>query len=57
MIAANELGKTLEICEIKRNRRNIDLPVLDEKAKRMLESVHLFNDYSIEIKGLDMQDM
>lgn len=57
MIAANELDKTLEICEIKRNRRNIDLPVLDEKAKRMLESVHLFNDYSIEIKGLDIQDM
>lgn len=24
---------------------------------KMLESVHLFNDYDIEVKGLDMQDM
>ena len=57
MIAANELDCKVEIYEIKRNRKNIDYSALETKSKKMLESVHLFNDYDIEVKGLDMQDM
>lgn len=57
MIAANELDKKAEIYEIKHNRKNIDFSALEAKAKKMLESVNLFNGYDIEIKGLDMQDM
>ena len=57
MIAANEFEKKVEVYEIKRNRKNIDFTLLDEKVKTMLATVHLFNGYDIEIKGLDMQDM
>lgn len=57
MVAANELDKTVEFCEIKRNRKNIGLTALKEKAGRMLESSRLFTDYQQEYKGLDMRDM
>lgn len=57
LIAANELEKTAEICEIKRNRKNIDLALLEEKVKRMQESTGLFTDYNLKLKGLDMSDM
>lgn len=57
MIAANEFDNKVEVYEIKRNRKNIDLSVLEEKVKVMLTTVHLFNGYDIETKGLDMQDM
>ena len=57
MVAANEFDKTVEIYEIKRNRKNIDFTDLEEKVKTMLTAVPLFNGYDIETKGLDMQDM
>lgn len=57
MIAANEFDKKAEIYEIKRNRKNINLSALDAKTQTMLSSVHLFNGYTTEIKGLDLQDM
>lgn len=57
MIAANELDCKVEIYEIKRNRKNIDYSVLEDKSEKMLAVVHLFNDYDVGIKGLDMQDM
>lgn len=57
MVASNEFDKTVEIYEIKRNRKNIDFTVLEEKVKTMLTAVRLFNGYDIETKGLDMQDM
>lgn len=57
MIAANELNKSAEIYEIKRNRKNIEISALEEKVKEMLNVVHLLNGYEIKIKGLDMEDM
>ncbi len=57
MITANELDKTVEIYEIKRNRQKIDMPLLEQKVKVMLTTAHLFNGYDIETKGLDLQDM
>lgn len=57
MIAANEFDKKAEIYEIKRNRKNINLSALDAKTQTMLSTVPLFNGYTTEIKGLDMQDM
>ena len=57
MIAANELDKTLEICEIKRNRKNIDLEVLEKKTAQMLTATHLFNGYECHLRALDLQDM
>ncbi|MDE6463066.1 MAG: ATP-binding protein [Muribaculaceae bacterium] len=57
MVAANELEKELEVYEIKRNRKNINLATLKEKTKIMLDTVNIFNDYEVKIKGIDMQDM
>lgn len=57
MVAANEFDKKVEIYEIKRNRKNIDFTALAEKVRTMLDTVSIFNGYSIETKGLDMQDM
>lgn len=57
MVASNEFDKKVEIYEIKRNRKNIEFTVLEEKVKTMQTAVNLFNGYDIETKGLDMQDM
>ena len=57
MVAANEFDKKVEIYEIKRNRKNIDFTAMAEKVRTMLDTVTLFNGYSTETKGLDMQDM
>ena len=57
MVVANELDHTVEICEIKRNRKNISFKLLEEKAGRMLASMAQLNGYSTSIKGLDLGDM
>lgn len=57
MVVSNEFDKVATIYEIKRNRKNIDFSVLEGKVKTMLATVHLFNGFDIETRGLDMQDM
>lgn len=57
MIAANELDETVEFYEIKRNRRNINFTLLHEKIKHMLEATHLFNNFTVTAKGIDIDDM
>lgn len=57
MVASNELTRSVEICEIKRNRKNISFKLLEEKADRMLGAVGQFGGYSVSIKGLDLNDM
>lgn len=57
MIAANEIDKTLEIYEIKRNRKNIDFKLLEEKKNKFLASVPSFEEYDIVTKGLDIDNM
>lgn len=57
MIAANEIDKTAEIYEIKRQRKNINIAVLDEKVKTMLPQVVALKGFEIEIRGLDMENM
>jgi hypothetical protein len=57
LIAANEIEKTAEIYEIKRQRRNINIATLDEKAKVMLPQVAILRDCNIDIRGLDMENM
>lgn len=57
MVATNELDKKVEIYEIKRNRRNIDFQALEDKAVKMLAVTHIFSGYTVETKGLDMQEM
>jgi hypothetical protein len=57
LIAANEIDKTADIYEIKRQRRNINFADLDEKVKNMLPRVEALNGCSISTQGLDMDDM
>ena len=57
MIAANEIDRTAEIYEIKRRRKNISIAALDGKAKVMLPQVAALNGFSVEIRGLDMDNM
>lgn len=57
MVAANELDKTIDLYEIKRQKKNISLAVLEEKAQWMLNAVPMFKDYQVRYKGLDIEDM
>ncbi|MGN0220070.1 MAG: DUF234 domain-containing protein [Muribaculaceae bacterium] len=57
MIAANELEKCVDVCEIKRNRKNISHAVLEDKTRVMLTAINMFVDYKVELKGLDIDDM
>jgi hypothetical protein len=57
LIAANEIDKTAEIYEIKRQRRNINIANLDEKVKKMLPQVESLNGCHVEMRGLDMENM
>lgn len=57
LVTANELERTVEICEIKRNRKNISFKLLEEKAERMLTATSQFKGYTSSIKGLDLTDM
>jgi len=57
MIAANEIDKTVEIFEIKRQRKNINIAVLDEKVKIMLPQIVALKGFSVEIRGIEMENM
>ncbi|MBD5239315.1 MAG: ATP-binding protein [Bacteroidales bacterium] len=57
IIAANELDRTIEICEVKRNRRNDDYLALKEKIKKMQSVNGMFSDYKMVVKALDLNDM
>lgn len=57
LIAANEIEKSAEIYEIKRHRRNIDIADLDKKVQTMLPQVPPLSGCSVEIGGLDMENM
>lgn len=57
MIAANEIDKTAEIYEIKRQRKNINIADLNEKVKVMLPRIVALKGCRIEISGLDMENM
>lgn len=57
LIAANEIEKTAEIYEIKRQRRNINIADLDNKVKTMLPQIPPLKGCSVEIRGLDMENM
>lgn len=57
MITANEIDKTAEIYEIKRQRRNIAIEELNKKAEIMLPQVTALKGYDVKIHTLDMNDM
>ena len=57
MIAEDELSDTATFFEIKRQKDEISLGVLKQKAERFLQSTHGFKGYEILYKGLSMEEM
>ena len=57
MIAEDELADSVTFYEIKRQKDEISLGVLRQKAEVFLQATHEFRGYDISYKGLSMEDM
>lgn len=57
LIAVNELERTIEFYEVKRNPRHISLPVVEAKASRMLAAVGCYGGFTPSYGGLSLADM
>lgn len=57
MVAVNELDKTADIIEIKRNVANINLDKLREKSIHFMKATGELSDYSVKYTTLSMNDM
>ena len=57
MIAEDELAGSATFYEIKRQKDDISLGVLKQKAEVFLQATHQFNGYGISYKGLSMDEM
>lgn len=57
MIAADEFSRSVEFFEIKRNRKNINFTLLQQKADSFMSSNNLFHNFSSSVSGLDIADM
>jgi AAA+ ATPase superfamily predicted ATPase len=57
LIALNELNRTAQIIEIKRNRQHIRFRALEEKGETMIQKTRQINGFTIEYKGLSMDNM
>lgn len=57
LIAGNEIEKTAEIIEIKRKRKNLNMTSLGEKKEAFIRQVDSLKEYSIKLRGLDIEDM
>lgn len=54
LIAVSRLDRRVLVAEVKRNRRKIDLAVLDDKVKQVKP---LFPRYKVQTVGLSLEDM
>ena len=57
MIAENELSDTAEFFEIKRQKEEISLGVLKQRAEVFLQATREFKSYGLSYTGLSMEDM
>ena len=57
MIAEDELSDRATFFEIKRQKEDISLGILKQKAEVFLQATGQFKGYGISYKGLSMQDM
>ncbi len=57
LIVVNELDKTAQIIEIKRNEKHIRYNVLKEKTAYMMRKTNQLADYEIEYQGFSMENM
>ncbi len=57
IIAADDLEKRVTFNEVKRQRSEIDLNVLEEKVQRFKEVTGEFNKYVSDLAGLSIEDL
>lgn len=57
MIAEDELSDSATFFEIKRQKSEISLGTLKQKAEMFLGATHAFKGYKIDYKGLSMEEM
>lgn len=57
MIAEDELRSVVTFFEIKRQKDDISIGILKQKAEAFLQATHRFKGYEITYKGLSMEDM
>jgi len=57
IIAADDLSKTATFYEVKRQRSEISMPILAEKARHFIEATGKFKDYEVKYEGLCIEDM
>ena len=57
IIAADDLEKRVAFCEVKRQRKALDMKALKDKANRFMEATGMYAKYEVEYKGLCMEDM
>lgn len=53
LVAINDREEKLLICEVKRNRQRISLPLLQAKSARLLQN---FPTYQVEFRPLSLED-
>jgi len=54
IIAVNEENKTMLIAEVKRNKKKIDLKLLENKAQKLMQKHHRYN---FEFRGFSLGDV
>ena len=57
IIAADDLEKRVTFYEVKRQRDELDMKVLEEKMQRFKEVTGEYGKYETDIAGLCMEDM
>lgn len=57
MVVVNELDKTAEICEIKRNAGNVSMDILKAKGNQFIKATGELKGYNIAYKALSMNDI
>ncbi len=53
LVAINDIKKEMVIADVKLNKKKVDLGLLKEKAKRLVED---YSEYKVEFQGLSLDD-
>ncbi len=57
IIAIDDLSKSITFYEVKRQKEEISIPILIDKARHFFEATGKCKDYKVEYKGVSIEDM
>lgn len=57
IVAAEDLEKKVTFYEVKRQRDELDMKLLEVKVQRFMESTGMYGKYEVSVEGLCMEDM